>query len=93
MTSEWRHVPAISTENKGLRESPPRVQFWTYNQLSYMKWRRISRSTKLLSRILEILKIPQNFPNFQQFFFFFKIFPLKIKIFKKTDNMLEGNGW
>ena len=27
MTSEWRHVPPISTENKGLRESPPRVQF------------------------------------------------------------------
>ena len=26
MTSEWRHVPPISTENKGLRESPPRVQ-------------------------------------------------------------------
>ena len=27
MTSEWRHVSPISTENKGLRESPPRVQF------------------------------------------------------------------
>ena len=27
MTSEWRHVPQISTENKRLRESPPRVQF------------------------------------------------------------------
>ena len=23
MTSEWRHVPPISSENKGLRESPP----------------------------------------------------------------------
>ena len=27
MTSEWRHVPPISTGNKGLGESPPRVQF------------------------------------------------------------------
>ena len=27
MTSEGRHVPPISTKNKGLRESPPRVQF------------------------------------------------------------------
>ena len=27
MTSEWRHVLPISTENKGLRESPLRVQF------------------------------------------------------------------
>ena len=27
MTSEWRHVLPISTENKGLRESPPRMQF------------------------------------------------------------------
>ena len=43
--------------------------------------------------ILKILKIPQNFQNFRQFFFFFKIYHLKIKIFKKPDNMLEGNGW
>ena len=27
ITSEWRHVPPISTENKGLRKWPPRVQF------------------------------------------------------------------
>ena len=40
MTSEWRHVPPISSENKGLRESPPRVQFLSNNQFSYMKWRR-----------------------------------------------------
>ena len=53
-----------------------------------MKWRRISGATKLLSRILKILKIPQNF-----LFFFFKICSIKIKIFKKTDNMLEGNDW
>ena len=43
--------------------------------------------------ILKIWKIPQNFQNVRQFFFFFKIFPLKINIFKKPDNMLEGNGW
>ena len=58
-----------------------------------MKWRRISGATKLLSRILKILKIHQNFQNCRQFFFFFKIFPLKIKIFKKPDIMLEGKGW
>ena len=58
-----------------------------------MKWRRISGATKLLSRILKILKIPQIFKIFDNFFFFFEIFPLKIKIFKKPDNMLEGNGW
>ena len=58
-----------------------------------MQWRRISGATKLLSRILKIFKIPQNFQNCQQFFLFFKIFPLKIKIFKKPDNILEGNGW
>ena len=57
-----------------------------------MKWRRIRGATKLLSPIfIFFLKIPQNFQNFRQFFFFFKIFPLKIKI-KKTDYMLEGNG-
>ena len=27
VTSEWRHVPPISTKNKGFRESPPQVQF------------------------------------------------------------------
>ena len=58
-----------------------------------MKWRRISGATKLLSRILKMLKIPQHFQNIRQFFFFFKNFPLKIKIFKKPDYMLEGNGW
>ena len=58
-----------------------------------MKWRRISGATKLLSPIWKMLRIPQNFQNIRQFFFFFKISLLKIKIFKKTDNMLEGNGW
>ena len=58
-----------------------------------MKWLRISGATKLLSRIFKILKIPRNFQNFQDFFFFFTIYPLKIKFFKKPDNMLEGNAW
>ena len=31
------------------------------------------------------------FKIFDNFFFFFKNFPLRIKIFKKPDNMLEGN--
>ena len=34
-----------------------------------------------------------KFPKFSTFCFFFKIFPLKIKIFKKPYYMLEGNGW
>ena len=55
-----------------------------------MKWRRISGATKLLSRILKNLKIPQNFQNFRQFFFFLKISPLKIKIFKKTGQHVRG---
>ena len=33
------------------------------------------------------------FKIFDIFFFFFKISPLNIKILKKPDNMLEGNGW
>ena len=93
MTSECRRVPPISTENKGLRESPPRMQFYSYNQLSYIKWRRIRRATKLLSRIFKILKIPKIVQNFQHLFFFLKDFPLKIKIFKKPYNTLEGNSW
>ena len=36
----------------------------------------------------KFLKIFKIFDNF-----FCKIFPLKNKIFKKPDNMLEGNGW
>ena len=38
-----------------------------------------------------------KFPNMSKivniFFFFYKIFSLKIKIFKKPYHMLEGNGW
>ena len=37
----------------------------------------------------QFLKI---FKIFNIFFFLFQNFPLKINIFKKTDNMLEGNG-
>ena len=55
-----------------------------------MKWRRISRAIKLLSRNYKILKISKIFNNF---FLFFKIFPSKSKFPKKTYNMLEVNGW
>ena len=34
-----------------------------------------------------------KFPKCSTFFFFFKIVPLKIKIFPKPYIMLEGNGW
>ena len=62
----------------------------TYDQLSYSIWRRISRATQLISRIFQILKIPKTNP---QNFIFPKHFPLKIKNFRKTCNMLDGNGW
>ena len=35
MTSEWRHVPPIWTNNKGLQETLPRAQFLSYDELSY----------------------------------------------------------
>ena len=35
----------------------------------------------------------RKFPKLSTFFSFFKIFPIKIKIFKKPYNMLEGNDW
>ena len=37
-------------------------------------------------------KFPEKFKIFN-IFLFFKIFALKIKIFKKPFDMLEGNGW
>ena len=58
-----------------------------------MKWRRISRATKLQSRIFKILKITNFLKKNSTCFFLFQIFPLKIKSLKKTYNMLEGNGW
>ena len=67
MTSEWHNVPSIST--------PPRTQFLSYDQLTYMTCLRISRVIKLLSRIFKILK------NFKiqklRFFFLLKISPSK----------------
>ena len=38
-------------------------------------------------------KFPKKSKILNIFFFFFKIFPLKITIFKKPYCMLEGNGW
>ena len=38
-------------------------------------------------------KFAKIFKIFDNFLFFFIIFPLKIKIFKKTVNILEGNSW
>ena len=67
VTSEWRDVSPILTSKMGLRESPPLVQFKSYDQLTYMKWRKISRATKLLSRIFKILKITENFQKKVQY--------------------------
>ena len=53
-----------------------------------MKWREISRATKLLSRIFKIVKNSKFSEIFKKIF---KISPLKIKIFKKPYNMLEVN--
>ena len=55
-----------------------------------------SRNAKRCSRAIsdfENFENFQKFPKFPTFLFFFKIFPLKIKIFKKPYNMLEVNGW
>ena len=60
MTSELCHVLPISNKNKSARETPPRPQFLSYDQLSYMKWHINNRATKLLSRTCEILKISKN---------------------------------
>ena len=38
------------------RETPPRSQFLSHDQLSDMTWRRISRDTKKLRQVFEILK-------------------------------------
>ena len=57
MTSEWRHVQPIWTNNKSLQETPPRAQFLSYDQLSHMIRSRISRARKLLYWIFTISKI------------------------------------
>ena len=63
--------------------------FKSYNQLSYMKWRRISSATKLLSRIFKTLKIPQNFQSFN-IFFLFQNFSLQNQNFQKTVQYVRG---
>ena len=52
---------------------------------TYMKWRRISRATKLLSRIFKILKILKKNPKKYPFFFFSRQFPPKSKFSKNRD--------
>ena len=49
-------------------------------------------ATKLLSRMFIILKI-SFFEIYNNYSSLFPNFPLKITIFKKPYNMLEGNGW
>ena len=83
MSSEWRHVPSISTNNKVLQETPPRAQFLSYDHLSYSIWRGISRATKLPYRIFQILKIPKKSIKFLKVLYFQNIFPLKTKFSKK----------
>ena len=69
MTSEWHNVPSIWT--------PPRTQFLSYDQLTYVACLRISRAIILLSRIFLILKIWK----FKKcIFFLFKNFSLIIKV-------------
>ena len=89
VTSEWRHVSPILTSKMGLRESPPRVQFYSYDQLTYMKWRRISMATKLLSRIFKIFKISENFQKRSNFFFLFETVSTNQNI-QKTVTYVRG---
>ena len=58
-----------------------------------MKWRRISRATKLPSRIFKILKISQIIKIVNILFSFSKFSPSKSKFSRKPYKMLEGNGW
>ena len=55
-----------------------------------MKWRRISRATKLPSRFFKILKITKNFQNFQHFFLFQNFFPPQNQNFQKTVQYVRG---
>ena len=89
VTSEWRHVSPILTNKMGLQESPPLVQFQGYDQLTYMKWRRISRATKLLSRIFTILKISEKKFKKCPFFFLFEAVSPKSKFLKTVTNVRE----
>ena len=56
-------------------------------------WRRISRATKLISRICQIWKFPKEMKKNLKFVYFRNNFPLKTKFSKKACNMLDGNGW
>ena len=50
----------------------------------------MSGATKLLSRILKMFKIPQNFQNFRQFFFLFQNFHPQNQNFQKTGQYVRG---
>ena len=75
MTLEWHNVPSIS--------APPRTQFLSYDQLTYMTCLIIIRAIKLLSRIFYILKI-WKFKNCI-FSFFLKTSPSKSNFTKNLN--------
>ena len=77
-------------EGEGADNRPPAVRGLKLRSIENTKWRRISRATKLLSGIFIIFKILKISIRL---IFFFKIFPLKNKTFKKTFKILDGNGW
>ena len=79
MTSEWHNVPSIST--------PPRTQFLSYDQLTYMTCLRISSAIKLISRIF--LNLENSKIQKLHCFFLFKNFSLEIKLSPKTGTQVE----
>ena len=66
ITSEWRHVWAVSMQNNDLHGSPSCTQLLRFNQFICIVWHTIDRYTELLCRIFKILKrkkMMQKFPK------------------------------
>ena len=93
MTSEWRHVPPIWTNNKGLQETPPRAQFLSYDQLSYSIYVELVVLQNCYLGFVKFWKFRKKIKKKSSKFYISETFPLKNKIFKKACNMLDGNGW
>ena len=93
MTSEWRYVPPISSENKvyGNRRHgcsfKATINFLIWNDVELVGLQNWYLGFWKFWKFIKIFKI------FDNFFSFSKLCPSKSKISKKPDNMLEWNGW
>ena len=90
MTSEWRHVPPISTENKGLQKCRHGCSFKaTIDCLIWNDVELVGLQNCYLG-FSKYWKFTNFFSKFSTFIFLFKNFPLNIKIFKKTVQYVRG---